>query len=531
MVALKIMKRRGFLVKLALTFALVALADLMFWQAKLGIGNFGFYGLGLLVALILVRPMTVSSVAGKLTVAATILYASAIFYDVSFLSIGLFWIAISVAALMPFSSYLRDGWQWFWRLFIHGFAALLKPFNDATKIRKVKDRRPPGNRFSVRATIGLFALPVVGGSTFFALFVQANPILEKLVADWHLPSLDIALIFRAILWIIVGTMIWSLFRPWRQRGGPKSRGNVSADVFPVPSLASITLALFVFNALFFMQNTMDVAFLSGLMPLPDHITLAQYAHRGAYPLIGTALLAGLFVLVVLKPDGVSSNNKLVRTLVVAWIVQNVVLVGSSILRTWNYVEVYSLTQMRIAALVWMSLVGIGLGLICWRLLSGKSGSWLINANLWASGLVLTAFCFVDTGAMSAQWNITHAEEVGGQGVELDLCHMRDLGAGAIGPLMNLEKSNLPLAFRQRVKATRLSIQFQEQTWLSTSGWTWRRGQRLAVARKTQATLPELDIGESWRDCNGYPGAPVGPPVDLLQQDPRGQLELTPPVTP
>ena len=54
------------------------------------------------------------------------------------------------------------------------------------------------------------------------------------------------------------------------------------------------------------------------------------------------------------------------------------------LRTVDYVDAYSLTVLRIAALVWMALVAIGLVLICWRLLRGRSGAWLINANVLAA---------------------------------------------------------------------------------------------------------------------------------------------------
>jgi hypothetical protein len=56
------------------------------------------------------------------------------------------------------------------------------------------------------------------------------------------------------------------------------------------------------------------------------------------------------------------------------------------------VQAYSLTRLRIAALVWMGLVGLGLVLICWRMLRGKSGAWLINANAGAALLVLVAAC-------------------------------------------------------------------------------------------------------------------------------------------
>jgi hypothetical protein len=519
--------KRGYWLKLGLTLGLLALGDLLFWQQELGVGNFGLYGVGLILALVIVRPAVLQSLSGKLTVLAGLLYASAIFIDTGFFSVVLFWTALTVAALLPFSSRLKDGWQWFWRLVIHGLMAAFMPLIDAARVRKITVRRGLTNKFSARAALSLFALPVLGGAAFLALFVQANPILEKIVGTWKLPALELELIFRAILWTIGGIMIWSLFRPMRHKGGlTKSTGAPESIELQLPSLASITLSLFVFNGLFLMQNGMDLAFLSGIVPLPDRMTLAQYAHRGAYPLIGTAL-AGLFVLVVLKPDGVAVTNRLARMLVIIWIAQNIVLVTSSMVRTWDYIDAYSLTQMRIAALVWMALVGVGLGLICWRLLKAKSGSWLINANLWAAGVVLTGFCFIDMGAMAARWNVTHAKEVGGRGAGLDLCHMRSLGAGALAPLMKLEQTSLPEPFLARVKATREHLQTYQNDVIAHRGWTWRRAHRLDEANALATTLPARDLGTGERDCDGRLISSIIQPTPT---DASALPELTPSVT-
>jgi Domain of unknown function (DUF4173) len=515
--------RRGYALKLVFVVVLVALGDWLFWQREFGIGNLGLYGLAMLTALLVVRPATVKSLPGIIATLATALYCGAIIFDAGPLSVLMFWTALCVAALLPFSSRLSDGWQWFWRLALHGVASLVHPILDALKLKKVAARRGPRG-MGLRSAFGLLALPVVGGTIFFVLFVQANPVLEKLVAAWKLPAFDEELVFRVIIWAVAALLVWSVLRPWRMKGGQKAIASPAAMAASPAlfSLASIQLSLWVFNGLFLMQNGMDLAFLSGVVPLPDTMTLAGYAHRGAYPLIGTAVLAGLFVMVILNPASLAASNKMVRALVVVWIAQNVVLVVSSMVRTWDYVEAYSLTQMRIAALAWMVLVGIGLGLICWRMLRAKSGAWLINANLWTLGLMLTAFCFVDMRAMVAQWNVVHAREVGGKGAHLDLCYLGEMGAGALAPLMSLEAKPLPLEFRQRVKSVRTRAQDDAAFSMQRGGWTWQFAHRLAIAKALEASLPALDLGPQYRDCNGniidtasYPATP----------------ELTPSVTP
>ena len=68
------------------------------------------------------------------------------------------------------------------------------------------------------------------------------------------------------------------------------------------------VSLVAFNLIFALQNGLDLAFLWSGAPLPGDLTLAGYAHRGAYPLIATALLAGLFVLVTLRPGSATARR-------------------------------------------------------------------------------------------------------------------------------------------------------------------------------------------------------------------------------
>ena len=105
------------------------------------------------------------------------------------------------------------------------------------------------------------------------------------------------------------------------------------------------MSLVVFNGLFALQNGLDLAFLWSGAPLPEGVSFAEYAHRGAYLLIVTALLAGAFVLAFLRPG--AAQSRAVRWLVIAWFGQNLMMVASSALRTLDYVAAYGLTQLRI----------------------------------------------------------------------------------------------------------------------------------------------------------------------------------------
>jgi hypothetical protein len=248
---------------------------------------------------------------------------------------------------------------------------------------------------------------------------------------------------------------------------------------PGVSLVSVTISLVLFNALFAAQNAMDSAFLWGGVKLPGDMTLAGYAHRGAYPLLVTALLAAAFVLIALRPGSQTAENPLVRNLVMVWIGQNLFLVGSAALRTWDYVQSYDLTRLRIAALLWMALVAIGLVLVLVRMLKNKRAAWLINANLATSAALLFALCFVDLGTVAARWNLAHAREFDGTGAGIDWCYLHELGASAYVPLAELEAQQG--LHSEKSGVLRWQIQQSMESERDDGGWTLLNNRRLGRA--------------------------------------------------
>jgi hypothetical protein len=153
----------------------------------------------------------------------------------------------------------------------------------------------------------------------------------------------------------------------------------------------------------------------------------------------------------------------------------------------------------------MALVAVGLVLICWRIVRGRSGAWLINANAAAGLLALGACAFVDLGTVSAAWNVGHAREVGGPGVQLDLCYLNRLDEAALLPLIDLESGKLSPALRERVSWERnLIMDRLEQRQGDWRAWTWRGARRLDEARSLVSSrrLPRFTAGR--RRCDGTP---------------------------
>ena len=161
------------------------------------------------------------------------------------------------------------------------------------------------------------------------------------------------------------------------------------------------------------------------------MTYAAYAHRGAYPLIATALLAAAFVLVAMRPGGPAEKSKVIRPLVYLWVGQNVLLVASSILRLDLYVDIYMLTYWRIAAFIWMGLVALGLVLIVARIALNRSNQWLVGANLIALTIALYGCSLVNFERSLPTTMSAHSREASGKGVQIDINYLLTLGPQAL----------------------------------------------------------------------------------------------------
>lgn len=517
----------GFGLKLGLAAILVVLADVLFWGINKTPGStVGVFTGACLLAAVIAHPPLRRDWRAMLAAALAGLYAIILFDKPGRLAWLLFWIALTVAVLLPRVGPFKDSWRWLGRLVLHGCISVVGPLVDLQKLDRLRRGKLKPKTGRILALLAVVALPVIGGGVFLALFTAANPVISQALARIQLPNIDLHLIPRMIFWGLVAVLAWSVLRPRyttsRQKAASPRPARLSIQL-PGLSVLSVILSLVVFNALFALQNGLDIAFLWSGAGLPQGVTLAEYAHRGAYPLIVTALLAGAFVLIALRPGSETARRPLVRWLVTAWVAQNIFLVASSILRTLDYIEVYSLTELRIAALVWMALVAVGLALICWRMLRNLSGGWLINACTVATAAVLTVCAVADLNHIAAAWNVRHAKEVGGRGAALDLYYLQRLDASALVPLVVLEQRALPARMADKVTWLRWTAlteaQERQADWRS---WTWRNARRLQKAEAIRNGRPWKKPLPGERNYDGelmLPGplspSADGPPVPLF----------------
>lgn len=286
-------------------------------------------------------------------------------------------------------------------------------------------RDTTGDRFDATRFVRDWALPLGGVLVLGGLLSEANPILAGWISDvftWDVDAVE--LVLRVSFWCGLVMLAWPLMRvPARDLSGSGASLQLrGAPLFWV-NAGSVHKALIVFNVVMAVQTALDVRYLWAGASLPEGLSYASYARRGAYPLVATALLAGAFALAA-RPF--LQERRGLRVLVLLWIGQNVLLASAAAFRLWLYVGAYGLTYLRLHAGIWMCMVAIGLALIGWQIWRERSNSWLIF-RCGALGIgVLYACAFVNFAQIIASHNLTLARSD-----TYYLCHLGPTAAPAL----------------------------------------------------------------------------------------------------
>lgn len=371
-------------------------------------------------------------------------------------------------------------------------------------------------------TFLVWTMPVVLTCAFILLLAAGNPVLEQWLARLD-PFILLKILdpTRILFWALVIVLVWPFLRPrllrrpagktekrpWTALGATGATTNATSLVY---GPAAILRALVLFNGVFALETLLDAVYLWGGAELPDGIGYAAYAHRGAYTLVATALLAAGFVLVALRPGMKAAADRRIRALVYVWIGQNVVLVLSSILRLDLYVDVYALTHWRLAAFVWMGIVAVGLVLICVRIAGGRSNRWLVGANALVLAFVVAGSCFVDDNALVAGFNVDHSREVSGRGMSLDIAHLASLGPAAIPSIdrfLTQVATAAPTPFEEfailHVGALRDRLAYEHRSGSSDwREWTFRKWRLTRYLDTHDAPTPVSPTGPALPPANG-----------------------------
>ena len=368
---------------------ILALADLLIWRATPGLSLvvFGF-------ALLVMGWAIVGFRGTKGLVLAAIFFLPMV-EQVQVLSFG-FWLAGLALGAAWIAVARFPGLPGGLRFLLHAPETV---FADVRKLPRVGTP-------SLRGGFTGWFLPIGLGLVFLSLLSSANPLL----ASWLDRLFTIQNLFmdidRLLFWFGTAFLAW----PFLSLVALRHRVALGFDA-PRPRAlplvfneASIRRSLILFNVVFVAQTIADLAIIWGGAALPAGMSYAQYAHRGAYPLLAAALLAGGFALAA-RPF--TTQSAVLRIALLGWLFQTLFLVISSLTRLESYIFVYGLTHLRIAALIWMGLVGVGIALVIWQVFRNHSAPWMLKRCALLGAGTLYACSFLSFSAAIADYNLTH----------------------------------------------------------------------------------------------------------------------------
>jgi len=390
---------------------LVLLGDLLFWGHKPGLSLVIFVW-GLFAVTSLEKPAGKGALApaGVLMLASLPVLEHVQLLSLSFLAAGL----LGSVALLRLPPGIRTGD--FWPRLASAVVRLIETLPTAglsecvARMRGLKTHmtaRSRTGRASVTSFIRDWAFPLGGVLVLGTLLISANPVLEHMLVTMLRVEFDVfTFVRRVVFWIGLALLIW----PFLSAQAPDAPYEVAVpkwNLSRILNAGSVFRALVLFNLLLALQTVMDVSILVGGAALPDGMSHATYAHRGAYPLLITALLAGAFALTA-RPF--LPHHPALKPLLLLWLAQNVLLTLSAAFRLNLYIEAFGLTYLRIHALIWMGLVAIGLAMIVWQILREQSAFWLVS-RVAALGIgTLYACAFINFAALIASDTLSRAAD-------------------------------------------------------------------------------------------------------------------------
>ncbi|MBU2580156.1 MAG: DUF4173 domain-containing protein [Alphaproteobacteria bacterium] len=473
---------------LGLAAALVAMGDLALFDVTPGAAA-GLFAAALLISMAALNPLLVKPLAGGLIFMALLAGCLAIVEEPSFLAALLGVAGLAALAVVNSTHIAGDASRWFRQAASFLPQVLLRLPVDMISV----PRWAKGKRWSKALTSASWTwfVPLSMSLLFLMLFATANPILARWLGEIGRMDFGLPQTAQVGFWIVLAFFIWAFLRgpgigggaPAQTEigGGPSDAELVTAAIRNgLLSPAAVCRSLLLFNAVFALQNALDIQYLWGHEALPDGVTYADYAHAGTYPLGASALLAAGFVLLAFPTRLRGRGSRTASALMYLWMAQTVFLVASAMLRMGLYIDAYALTYLRILGLAVMSLIAVGLVLIALRIALSRSNVWLMNANALVLAAALYTACFVNFDGVIADYNVANCREMGGNGVPLDADYLAALGPAALPALKRFETApatmGSPKAWQVRKATGELEgeLQRRQSDWRM---WTFR-GYRL-----------------------------------------------------
>jgi Leucine-rich repeat (LRR) protein/MFS family permease len=395
-----------------------ALYSYLFYKEAAGI-NFLIFSVAL-IALLLVRDLSLMTRKKWLLIAAgTLISGLAVAIYGNWLSI---WAnLISLCMLAGFSVSQRSSvlMTLFQSVYSFGSSVVFIILDAISR----KSKQAPGGRSPFYVRLLLVLIPVLVTLLFFFLYRGSNAIFNNFAKNITLDFISWGWVFFTLLGFILlyGFFYYRRIKPLAQWDEDKPMQLQHQEVsegagrlFSIRNEYWSGILLFVMlNLLLLIVNALDLQYVYISRTLPEGLSHSEYVHQGVELLILSIIIAIAIILFVFRGNmNFYSKSRTLRLLATLWVIQNMIMVVSTIMRNNMYIEEFGgITYKRIGVYVYLVLALIGLittWIKVWKL---KSNWYLfrVNSMTWFWMLVLASL--VNWDAIITRYNISHAKDL------------------------------------------------------------------------------------------------------------------------
>jgi hypothetical protein len=298
---------------------------------------------------------------------------------------------------------------------------------------------------------------------FFVMYKSANPLFAENTKWINLDFLS----FQWVAFTIVGfVLVYGLFynqtisfiESWENKlniNNSPANLLVNLKQFEAERFAGILLFLML-NLMLVVLNIGDFNTLYFLGNLPKGMSHSDFVHSGVGVIVFSIVFATVLIMFLFRKDFKKvKHNGIFKVLTYAWIIQNLLMLSSTIVRNQMYIHTYDLTYKRIGVFVWLMLAVIGLVIMCLKLQGERSNWYLIKTNVavWFTFLTLSA-CF-NWDKIITNYNLNNKPLN-----KIDFSYLLSLSEANIPELIAISnRSDFKILYE---KQTRIQMAYQEE---------------------------------------------------------------------
>lgn len=171
------------------------------------------------------------------------------------------------------------------------------------------------------------------------------------------------------------------------------------------------LLLLLLNVLLLVVNALDFKYFI-VSKMPEGLSYADYLHQGVGMLIFSIILAISIILFFFRGElNFSESNRWIKILAYIWIVQNVLMVISTLFRNNIYISAYGLTEKRIGVYIYLALCIAGLLITLFKIMRRYSNAYYVRLISWIFYAVLVCACPVNWDGMITRFNLARKDAI------------------------------------------------------------------------------------------------------------------------